>query len=223
MGRKPSQPTLEIQEMAIWGFIGLAVGEAGGVAASGSGRAWTIHPGRGLGLVEIPRRRRRTVRWTGHRNLLSAEDFQVWLPHALWRRASPPEPGRALRNVNFGARCVGAARHPPPGASEFMGHAPLADVDLTAEMGKNVLCSTSRAQIADYDQRIANFNITGRVVFELCGVRRHLLPRTLGQGQKVLRHLEGNNFCFRGYQEGGNAIVSITTCVPMYIGAVWQP
>jgi len=91
------------------------------------------------------------------------------------------------------------------------------------KFGKCILCSTSRAHMADCDQRIANFNITGQGISELCEVRRHLLPRILGQGQKVVRHLEGNNICFRGYQEGGNAIVSIATCVPIYIGAVSQP
>ena len=164
-----------------------------------------------------------TLHRTGYRNLPFRAHFQVSLTHASRRRASPKAVETTLGNMRDDAGCMGAARLTPPGASEFMGHAPLADVDLTAEMGKNILCSTSRAHMADYDQRIANFNITGRVVFELCGVRRHLLPRTLGQGQKVLQHLEGNNFCFRGYQEGENAIVSIATCVPVYVGAVSQP
>ena len=70
----------------------------------------------------------------GHRNLPFRAHFQVFLIHASRRRASPPEPGRALGNIRNDAGCMGASRLTPPGASEFMGHAPLADVDPSTEI-----------------------------------------------------------------------------------------
>ena len=55
------------------------------------------------------------------------------------------------------------------------------------------------------------------------GVRRHLLPKILGQGHKVATTAESNNFCFQGHRREENAMVLIATCVPMYVGAIAQP
>ena len=136
MGCFRFQPTLENQEMAILGFICLAVGEAGGLAASGSGCAWAIHPCRGLGLVEIPPRRRRTVRWTGHRNLPSGEGFQVWAPSRLAAARLAPRTRTCIEKRAFRCRVRGCGAASPLRRIRIHGACTNPDVDLPAEKGR---------------------------------------------------------------------------------------